>query len=329
MRGDLIRYTLNRILWAIPVVILASSLVFLGIHFMPGDPATAMLPERMQTERFVDLVRDQYRLDEPLYVQYFHWMKGVATGDMGDSFMHNRPVFELIAERLVRTFQMASLAIVMGLVFSIPLGALSAAYKDSWIDSGSRAVAVVGMSLPDFWMAIMLILIFARVWSQWFGAPLIPSGGFEHLSSGVWPWFRHIIGPSVVLAIGYGAILIRITRSSMVEALRRPFVKAARAKGARERSVIFVHAFRNALAPVVTIAGYRMGFILNGSVLVEVVFSYPGVGLLTYTSIIQNDMPVVLGAILVIVLIYITINFLVDVAYVVLDPRIDYRERAQ
>jgi peptide/nickel transport system permease protein len=317
-------YTIKRILLLIPVFIGISAVVFLLLKLAPGDPVTALLPPQSRDPQTVANLRERLGLDEPIYIQYLKWLWSAMQGDLGRSYATRQPVLGMILNRLWPTIQISIVAFVVALFIAIPLGVLSAVYKDTWVDHFGRIVAFTGISMPSFWLGIMIILVFALFWKQWFGGPLIPAGGYVPPRAGIVPWLRHVLPPGIVLGVGFSAITTRLTRSAMVEVLNEDYVRTARAKGVREKGIILVHALRNAMIPVVTILGLQVGFLLNGAVVVEQVFQWPGVGRLLYQAVQTEDMPLIQGLVLFIAFVFVMMNLLVDLTYAVLDPRIKY-----
>jgi peptide/nickel transport system permease protein len=241
----------------------------------------------------------------------------------------NQEIAYILQVGTTRTFMLGFVAVIIGTLVALPLGVLGAVYKDSWIDDISKTFSTAGISLPEFWIALLVIMIFSQFWHGWFGSTLIPANGYRPLSEGFVPWFRHIIGPAAVLALPFAATVASITRAEMVDVLNEEYVTAARARGVKERTITWVHALRNAAIPIVTVMGYQAGTIFNGSVLVETVFAYPGLGWYLYRAATNQDFPLVMGITVVIALVFIIINLFADLSYAWLDPRIDYEEASQ
>lgn len=324
MRTGLVKYTIRRLVWTVPVIFLVTAFVYSLVHIMPGDPVTLLLPKPAQTPENIAILREELQLDRPVHEQYLLWLWDMIHGDMGTSFNFKRPVVDILKIAVSRTILLGIWAALIGIVVAIPLGVLSAVYKDTWIDNVSRVVSIGGISIPEFWMALMVILVFAQSWFYWFGYGLLPSGGYHPIDQGVLGWARHTVGPAVVLAIPYGAVIARITRSSMVDALNEEYIATARSKGLKERIVIGKHALRNALSAVITVGAYQGAAIFNGSVLAETVFNYPGLGWYVYQAALFQDYNLLMGCLIVIVFIYIGMNFFADVAYAWADPRVEY-----
>jgi peptide/nickel transport system permease protein len=317
-------YTLKRILLLIPVFIGVTAAVFLLLKLAPGDAVSALLPPRARDPQTVAELEARLGLDQPIYIQYLKWLGNALQGDLGRSYATRQPVTDMILSRLWPTVQISIIAFFVAMFIAIPLGILSAVYKDQWIDHFSRVVAFTGISVPSFWLGIMVILVFALFWQNWFGSSLIPAGGYVAPSDGLGDWLNAALPPGITLGVGFSAIVTRLTRSAMVEVLNEDYVRTARAKGVKESALILVHALRNALIPVVTIVGLQVGFLLNGAVVVEQVFQWPGIGRLLYQAVQTNDMPLIQGLVLFIAGVFVMMNLFVDLTYALLDPRIKY-----
>ncbi|MCI7403064.1 ABC transporter permease [Pyramidobacter sp.] len=302
------KYILRRLVMSVPVMIGVSIVAFLIMHLTPGDPAL-LLAGPDATIEDVQLVRDRFGLDDPLPVQYVRFVKGVFDGSL-ESMKYEVPAIGLIASRLKNTAVLAGAAMLLAVALGVLAGILSAVRRYSWIDYLSTSLALIGVSMPAFWLAIMLVMLFA-VELGW-----LPAAGM----GGV----RHIVLPSVVLGTGSAGIIARMTRSTMMDVLRQDYVTTARAKGLTERVVVYLHALRNAMIPTVTVIGMQIGSLLTGAVLTESVFAWPGVGRLLVDSILGRDYPVVQATLLVVAFIYVGANLLVDILYAFLDPRIRY-----
>jgi peptide/nickel transport system permease protein len=313
----MVEYITRRLILAVPTLIGVSLLVFLSLRLVPGDPAIALAGE-LATPELVEQVRADLGLDQPLPVQYFTYMGRIFQGDMGQSIRSGIPVTEEIQVRLPRTLLLASLSLVIAGLIGIPLGVISATRPNSWFDIGSMIIALLGISMPIFWLGLMLMILFSVQIPQWFGlnGPLLPPTG-----SGTW---QHLVMPVTALAANSMALQARMTRASMLEVMGQDYIRTARAKGQHERNVIYLHAFRNALLPIVTIIGLQFGTLLGGAVLTETVFSWPGIGRLLVDAIGYRDYPVIQGTVLIIAVGFVFTNLLVDVLYAYLDPRIQY-----
>ena len=303
------RYCIKRLLSAIPLLLVISFLIFMFIHLIPGDPAR-MVAGMDATEQQVQVVREQLGLDKPILTQYVDYMKGLFTGDLGDSIKNGATVADTIGSRFGATITLTFSSMIWAVLIGIGIGIVSAVKRGSPIDYLVMLIAISGISVPGFWLGLMLI--------QWFavGLRLVPTQGLDTLSS--------YILPSITMGAGIMAILARFTRSSMLESLREDYVRTARAKGLNNFLVIMRHAFRNSLVEVVTVAGLQIGGLLSGSVLTETVFGIPGLGRLLVDSIEFRDYKVIQALLLFFSLEYIIINIIVDLLYGVLNPKIRY-----
>ena len=311
------QYLIRRLIQSIFVIWMVATLVFFLLRLVPGDPLAAMLAD--VDPAAAEQLRAKLGLDQPLYVQYARWLGQLVQGDFGNSiYGSNVPVSQILAEAIPRTLSLASLALVIALSISITAGMISALRKNTWMDYTVTFGAFLGLSMPDFWLGILLIIIFA-VNLQW-----LPAIGYEPLSDGFWPWFSHLILPAIAVGTPFAAVIARMIRSSMLEVLSADYVKVARAKGLRERWIIWRHAFRNALIPVITVMGIALALLMSGTVIVENVFAIKGLGRVLIQGILNRDYPVVQGAILVVSVLLVFTNLLVDLLYTVIDPRIRY-----
>lgn len=310
-------YIIRRLLLAIPTMIGVSFLVFLSVRLVPGDPAIALAGE-LATPEIVAQVRADLGLDDPLVVQYFTYLGFAIQGDLGQSIRSGLPVIEEIELRLPRTLLLTFVSLIVAGAIGIPLGIASATRPNSLFDTGSMIFALLGVSMPIFWLGLMLMILFAVLLPDWLNlsGPLLPPTG-----SGTW---QHMVMPVTALAANSMALQARMTRACMLEVLGQDYIRTARAKGQHERIVIYFHALRNALLPIVTIIGLQFGTLLGGAVLTETVFSWPGIGRLLVDSIGYRDYPVIQGTVLVIAFGFVLTNLLVDVLYAFLDPRIQY-----
>ena len=330
----MLSYIVRRLLLAFPALL---GITFLTYAFLgaTGDPCTALLGERYTVERCEE-VRQRYRLDDPLPVKYGRYLSSVLSGDLGTSVVSKRPVSEELREKLPATMELALAAVVLAVLFGIPLGILAATRHNTLADLAAMIVALIGVSMPVFWLALMLIYFLA------FKAGLFPTTGrlssgvdlptitgiytVDALVSGRWAALRdaahHLVLPAVALSTIPAAFIARITRSAMLEVLGQDYIRTARAKGLVESVVVRKHAFKNALLPVVTVIGLQTGFLLSGAVLTETIFAWPGMGRWVVTAITSNDIPVVQAGVLVFATVFVLINLLVDISYAWLDPRI-------
>jgi peptide/nickel transport system permease protein len=310
-------YIARRALQAVGVLFGVSILVFAIMHLVPGDPVRLALGTRFDQATY-DALRERAGLDQPLVVQYFDWIGGALTGDLGVSFRSGRPVTELILERLPATLSLAGGAIVVALVIAVPLGIISAVRQGSPLDYAATGFSQAGISIPDFWMGILFILFFSLY------LDLLPPSGYVGFLTNPWEWFLHLLMPAVTVGVVSGSILTRFVRSSMLEALGEDYTRTARAKGLREQVVVRRHALANALIPVVTITGLQLAYLLSGVVVVEQVFAWPGLGLLALNAVQARDYPVLQGAVLLFAAFFLLVNLAVDLLYAFLDPRIRY-----
>lgn len=301
-------FIIKRVLLVIPVLIGVSIVAFLMSHLVPGDPVTVMLGERATAEDAARL-REELGFNDPLYVQYWTYVKGALQGDLGTSIRSGQPVLEEIRDRFPSTLQLTVSAIVLASAVGMTLGVAAAIATRKWVDGAIMAVALLGISVPTFWSGILFILLFGLK-LEWL--PIVGTGPSA------------LVMPTIVLAAPAAAVLARMTRSTMLEVLGVDFVRSARAKGLKERSVIVRHVLRNALIPVITIIGLQFGGLLAGSVIVESVFTRPGLGRYTVTAIQARDFPQIQGIVLVVATIYVFVNLGVDLLYAAIDPRIRY-----
>jgi peptide/nickel transport system permease protein len=304
------QYIGRRLLVTIPLLLGLTVLVFGMLHLLPGDPVQVILATSGATPDAVAKLRSQLGLDLPLHIQYFRYLNGLLHGDMGSSLFTYRPVTEIIRQNVGATLELAFSAMLLALVVGIPLGILAAVFKDSWIDHVAMTLAVVGVSAPGFWTALLMILLFSVV------LQLLPSGGHGTL--------KQLIMPTLVLGLSGAAVMARLTRSSMLEVLGQEYIVTARAKGGSELYVLVRHALKNGLIPIVTVAGLQFGFLLGGTVVTETVFARPGLGRTAVEAILYKDIPVVQGIVLFVAVIYMLVNLMVDLCYALLDPRIRY-----
>jgi peptide/nickel transport system permease protein len=305
----MIHFLSRRLLLTVPVLFGVATLVFSLIHLVPGDPVQAMLGDSASPSDIADL-RGRLGLDRPLYVQYGSFLKGLAKGDLGISLRTNQPVAAAIAERLPATIELASAAMIVAVLFAIPLGILAAVRAGTRVDHLATTLALVGISMPNFWLGPLLAIVFS-VTLGWL--PVAGRGTPAHL-----------VLPAITLGAPLSAVLARMTRASVLEELRELYVLAARARGVSKARAVLRHAFRNSLIPIVTVLGLQIGAVLTGAVITETIFAWPGVGRLLIQSISFRDYPMVQGCILLIAVTYVSMNLLTDVAYGLLDPRIRY-----
>jgi len=302
----------------IPSLLLASVIVFSFIHFIPGDPARVMLGDQATPEQ-VETLRETLGLNRPLYIQYGRWLGGVLKGDFGTSIFFHKPVLEIIIDRAETSVLVALLSMVLIICIGVPIGVLSAIRYNSWLDQFFSGIAMFFASVPTFWLGLNLMIFFAVV-LRW-----LPSSGFPSiLASGDWTNLRYLILPCITLAAPNSALIIRLTRSSMLDVANADYVKTARAKGLSERAVNLRHIFRNSLISVVSALGFTFVGLVSKTVVTETVFSLPGIGRLIVESVLRRDYPTIQGVILIIAVVYMLINIIVDLSYAILDPRIRY-----
>ena len=306
----MLQFLSRRLVDAVPVLIGVSVLVFLMVHLLPGDPATIMLQGAPATAEDIANLRHQLGLDEPIPVQYATYMGRVLRGDFGTSIHTRRSVTKEIGSVFPATLRLALASMAIAMTLGTVLGAIAAMRQNTWLDTFSMSTALFGVSMPDFWIGLLLILVFS-VQLHWF--PATGVGGWDH-----------IVLPALALGANFAAIIARLVRSSLLEVLRQDYVVTARAKGLRHRTVILRHALRNALIPVVTIIGLQFGNLLGGAVVIETVFARQGIGRLAITAILAKDFPLIQGLVLFSAVIYVVLNILVDSSYALLDPRIKY-----
>ena len=311
------RYLVYRLLSAIPILLIVSLVSFLIIFLVPGDPASEIAGPGASADE-VARIRQSLGLDQHVGIQMLAWYQRLLQGDLGQSILLHRSVTTAILERAPVTLSLACLALVLSVGPALVLGVVAAVRQNTWVDQSAMTTALLGLSLPDFWVGLVMIYLFA-VLLGWF-----PTGGYVELSKGMWPWLQSLIMPAAALGLAQLGLLARITRATMLEVLRQDYVRTARAKGARERHVIGRHALANTLIPVVTVIGITVGILLGGAVVVESVFALPGVGRLIIGAILRRDYPVIQGGLLLTASIYVFVNIMVDILYAWLDPRVRY-----
>jgi ABC-type dipeptide/oligopeptide/nickel transport system permease component len=331
------RYLLGRVLATIPVIVLISLLVFLLIHAAPGDPADLLLSDEASPDDIAE-ARHRWGLDRPIYVQYLRFLANVVSGDLGTSFRYADPVIGLIGERLPATIELAIASLLIAVLIGIPLGVWAGAKPNSWVDNLGSVLGFFGISMPSFWLGIMLILIISGYFN------LLPSSGRSTYGSGhgsdagfyiirsllagnmksAWDGITHIIMPAIALGTGMLGLVMRVTRSSVLEVMSEDYVRTARAKGLGENAVVWRHVLPNALVPVITVVGLELGTLLSGSIIIETVFAWPGSGSLLIAAIQARDYPLITGTVLTYTVAFVVINFAIDILYAVIDPRIRF-----
>lgn len=310
-------YIIRRVIALLPVLLIVATVGFFLIYLTPGDPASVMLGPDATTEDIEDLRRIM-GLDRPLMVQLVRWYARTLQGDLGYSIFLRRPVLQAIIERLEPTILLTSMSLAIAIAIGIPAGVVAAVRRNTWVDQVAMGIALFGVSVPNFWLGLNLILVF----SVWLG--LFPVAGYTPLGESLGAAVRSLVLPATVLGISGSALIARMTRSSMLETLGQDYVRTARAKGNKERRVIYRHALRNAMIPTITVIGLALGGLLAGAIVTETVFALPGVGRLVISSVLRRDYPVIQGILMFIAAIYVLVNLLIDVLYVYLDPRVKY-----
>jgi peptide/nickel transport system permease protein len=311
----LLRQILYRMLILLPMLVGLSVASFALVHIIPGDPALVMLGGE-GTPQQVEALRKQLGLDRPLPVRYWEWVNRVARGDLGESLYTRTRVADELLWRLPTTVALVLLSLTLSIGVGVPAGLLSAVYRNSWVDHAARLLSLVSLSLPSFWLGLMLIILFSLKLN------LVPIVGYKPVTTDFWTGIRFLILPSCALGTYLAALLARLVRSSVLEILGQDYIRTARAKGLRERGVLFRHALRNALIPAVTVIGINVGILLGGSAVIETLFILPGVGQLIVTSLYNRDLPVIQGLILYVSVLYVLVNLVVDILYTYLDPRL-------
>ena len=313
----MLAYLTGRLLALMPVLLVVGAVVFLLIHLTPGDPARVLLGQDATPEQ-VQALRHDLGLDRPLIVQFGLWLARAVRGDLGLSIFQHVPVTDDILQHAGPTVMLSLLAITVALLIGIPAGVVSAVFRNSWLDQGSLALAMLGAAVPSFWLGLSLIVVFA-VNLGW-----LPSSGYRSLSQGAGLSLHYLLLPALALGLPNSSLIIRFTRSSLLDVIGNDYIRTARAKGVNERAVIFHHAFRNALVPILTVVGLTFAALMGGAVVTETVFSLPGVGQLVVSSVLRRDYPVIQGVILMVGTIYVLINLGVDLLYFLVDPRVKY-----
>ena len=306
----MVRYVLQRLLLVVPTLLGVSLVVFLMVHLIPGDPVTAIIGEGA-TEQDIVAMRSRLGLDAPLHLQYVRFFGNVVRGDFGKSLRTGRTVMDELRVRWPTTLRLTIYSVAAMILIGVPAGILSATRANSWLDNSSMLIALFGVSMPVFWLGLMLMMLFA------YYLPLLPTAG-----SATW---KHFVLPALTLGLSNSALIARLTRSSMLEVIGQDYIRTARAKGLAEKFVVYKHALRNALLPVITVVGLQFGALLGGAVLIETVFSVNGIGRYMVQSIGFRDYPVVQSSVLIFSLSFVLINLLIDLSYAVVDPRIRYR----
>jgi peptide/nickel transport system permease protein len=313
----MLQFLIRRLVAVVPVLLVVAVVVFLILRLTPGDPAAVIAGNSAPLEDIAS-IRKSLGLDQPLLVQFFIWFKGVLTGDLGHSFYYRLPVTELIGQRLEPTMMLAACTITFAVLVSVPLGVLAAWKHGSWFDRGLMGFSVMGFSVPVFVLGYILI------WLVSLKLNLLPVQGYKRIAEGFGPFISHLVLPTVTLGVIYVALIARVTRAAVSEALTEDYIRTARSKGLPELRVLIRHALANAAVPIVTVIGIGVALLIGGVVVTETVYAIPGLGQLTVDAVLARDFPVVQGLILFFSVAYVVINLLVDISYIVLDPRIRY-----
>jgi peptide/nickel transport system permease protein len=313
----MVSYILRRVLSTVPVMAIVALFVFSLLYIAPGDPA-AVIAGDQASPADVERIRQGLGLDRPFLVQFGTWLWRILHGDLGTSIFTNLPVSALIAQRIEPTLSLMVLTLVLTILVAVPLGVVAAWKAGSWVDRTIMAFAVFAFSLPVFVVGYVLAYVFA-LRLDW-----LPVQGYTPLAEGFWPWLQNLILPALALGCVYIALIARITRASMLEVLSQDYIRTARAKGLDQRSILFVHALKNAAVPIITVIGIGVALLIGGAVVTESVFAIPGLGRLTIDAILRRDYPVIQGIVLMFSFLYVLVNLMVDVTYTLVDPRIRY-----
>jgi len=308
---------LRRLGSAVPILLIVSLITFGMIHMIPGDPAAAIAGLSATPEQ-IAVLRQELGLDQPLLSQLFHWYVALLHGDLGRSLLMGQPVVTVTFERLPITLALSAYALVLTLILGLVSGVIAALKQNTIADQVAMMLAMVGISMPNFWLGLLMILFFA-VWLGW-----LPTGGYVPFTDNPWQWFRSSTMPAISLALLQVGLLARITRSTMLEVLRQDYIRTARAKGLPQRMVVVKHALANALIPITTVVGIIISLLISGSVVTESLFSVPGVGQLLTQAVLNRDYPMVQGGLFIVTGVLVVVNIFVDVSYALLDPRVRY-----
>ncbi len=313
----MLSYLTGRLLALIPVLLVVAVVIFLLTRLTPGDPARVLAGEDATPEQ-VQMIRRDMGLEGPLPAQFALWVSRAVRGDLGRSLFNRLPVGRIIGQHVGPTLMLSAMAVTVSLCIGLPLGVISGVYRNSWWDQAGLALAMLGAAVPTFWLGLSLIVVFA-VNLGW-----LPSSGFRSLTEGLWRSLAYLALPSLTLGVPSSALIIRFVRSSILDVIATDYVRTARAKGLGERLVIFRHALRNALVPILTVVGLTFAALMGGAVVTETVFAIPGMGQLVVSSVLRRDYPVIQGVTLVVATSYVLINLIVDLLYFLVDPRVKY-----
>jgi peptide/nickel transport system permease protein len=309
-------YTVRRLIHLVPVLILMSIIVFSLIHIIPGDPVTVIMGEGHSDPVVYEAIQKELRLDKAIPVQYAYWLWDLLHGNFGKSIITHEPVLRMILDRFPATLLLALASGLVAILISIPAGIIAAVRQNTWSDYCAMGLSLSGISLPNFWLAFMLILAFSQ------GLGWLPSMGYAPFFRNPWNATLHLVMPAVTLGTHMAASLTRFTRSEMLEELRQDYVRTARAKGLKKRAVVLKHVLKNSMVPTVTVIGLQIGGLLEGAVVTETVFGWPGIGRLAVQAVFERDYPLIQGIVLFAAVIYVVINLMVDMTYKFLDPRV-------
>ena len=311
MLKDIIR----KILSAIPLLLIVSVILFVMINALPGDAATAILGDGASVEA-MEAYAEKMGYNDPVMVQYLRWLKNVLTGNWGRSTYSNEYVFDKIMQRLPVSAEVVCLSMLLSLLIALPLGILSAVKRNSILDYMSSTISVIGVSMPAFWLGILLVIVFAIQMN------ILPASGYYSISEGIWLNLRSLIMPVIAVSFSFSSVLLRQTRSAMLEVINQDYMMTARAKGLSKRTVLWKHGLRNAASPVATVVSSQIGNIICGMTVTEQVYRIPGMGNLLYNSILNRDYPVIMAQVMLMVVVVVFVNVLMDIVYILLDPRI-------
>ena len=313
----MLSYIVRRLGATVVVMAVVAFVVFSLLYLTPGDPA-AVIAGDVATSEDIARIRQSLGLDQPFLVRFGTWVWALLHGDLGTSIFNNLPVAKLIGQRVEPTLSLTICTLIIAILTSVPLGVIAAARAESKLDHAIMGFSVLGFSIPVFVLAYLLILLFS-LQLHW-----LPVQGYRPISEGIWPWFLHLILPSLALGTVYAALIARITRASILDVLSQDYIRTAQAKGLKERDIMIHHALKNAAVPIITIIGIGIGLLISGAVVTETVFAIPGIGRLTVDAILRRDYPIIQGVILIFSATYVMINLMIDLSYVFFDPRIRY-----
>lgn len=313
----MLKMIVKRILQLIPVLLITMTITFVITRVLPGNPAVTILGPQASPEA-IEAMEEEMGLNDPMPIQYINYIKGIVTGDLGTSYRYNQPVLDLLLDKLPNTLSLALTSLIIALVIGIPVGILSAIKQYSIFDYVAMFLALLGVSMPAFWLGLMLVLVFS-VNLGW-----LPTMGMGSMANGFGDVLIHLILPAFCLSTGSMANFARISRSSMLEVIDQDYMKAVRAKGIRETVVVMKHGFKNALPPIVTVLGMRIAALLTGAIMIEKIFNWPGIGRLIVDAITNNDFELIQGTVLFMAVLYVFVNLLVDIAYLYLNPKVSY-----